>query len=62
MKEVFWDFAFEVPYQSTDESDIGEEAIDPESDGDDIPVNLTRKPWKSRAPTYRRPAVSFLLL
>ena len=31
MKEVFWDFAFEVPYQSTDEGDIGEEAIDPES-------------------------------
>ena len=59
MVDSHWDFVFEIPYQSTDESDIDEGAIDPESDGDEVPVNLTRKPWKSHAPTYRKEIVCF---
>lgn len=53
-------FFFQAAYQSTDESDA-EDVLDPDTDtekADETPAQATRKPWISRAPTYRDDVVS----
>ncbi|KAJ7938028.1 hypothetical protein B0H13DRAFT_2398327 [Mycena leptocephala] len=48
-------FLLQWQYQSTDESDISD-VIDPDTEteeSNEIPASSTRKPWKSRPPTYR---------
>jgi hypothetical protein len=53
-------FLLQWQYQSTDESDISD-VIDPDTEteeSNEIPASSTRKPWKSRPPTYRSEGVS----
>ncbi|KAJ7034954.1 hypothetical protein C8F04DRAFT_1346197 [Mycena alexandri] len=46
-------FFLQARYQSTDESD-DEDVIDPDTENEnEVPAQATRKPWISRAPTYR---------
>ncbi|KAH9935844.1 hypothetical protein B0H21DRAFT_834554 [Amylocystis lapponica] len=58
-----YEFIFTWPYQSTDESDHESDAgaIDPDTDNEgdnEVPNIVARtKPWKTRTPTYRNPAI-----
>jgi hypothetical protein len=56
MEGLEWDFFFQPAYQSTDETDDGNN-MDPDSEGEDIDVKIKEKAWLSRAPCYRSEVV-----
>jgi len=57
MIDPVWDALFVVPYQSSDETDV-DEGIDPETDSDEVTVNVPSRAWVTRPPTYRAAVVS----
>jgi hypothetical protein len=61
MTDPVWDALFAVAYQSTDETDRSD-GIDPETDSDELAINVPSRPWVTCPPTYRAAIVSFILM